>query len=231
MRKRIVVALDYDNRESAMNLVEELTGLGCVFKIGLQMFTHLGPDFVRTLVARGHDVFLDLKFYDIPNTVAGAVRAACELGVWMITVHALGGAEMLQSARKAVDLSQNHKPFLIGVTLLTSLDQQDLLTITRDTVSLDNYVSSLALVAKNNGLDGVVCSANEVPLVRDVCGKDFLLVTPGIRLVDMGDDQKRVVTPQKALRLGADCLVLGRPITQSARPREVVIGLLNSAKF
>lgn len=203
-----------------MQLVDQLDPSLCRLKVGKELFTYCGPSLVKTLVARNFDVFLDLKYHDIPNTVAKACHAAADLGVWMLNVHALGGEKMMDAARDA--LSADGSPLLIAVTWLTSSGQGEL-----DALGIkatpQEMVSRLAAMTKNSGLDGVVCSAQEAPMLRKELGKDFYLVTPGIRLSDSKtDDQCRVVTPEKALQGGASHLVIGRPITQAADPCKVL---------
>lgn len=219
---KIIVALDFADRQAALRLVEQLTPQHCKLKIGKEMFTRFGPEFVRVLVAKGFDVFLDLKFHDIPNTVAKAVQAAAELGVWMVNVHAAGGEKMMQAARQALDQLGGHSPILLGVTVLTSIGAADLNTM-GITATPQEQVSCLAQLAQNSGLDGVVCSAHEVSHLKAQLGNEFILVTPGIR--PMGSavgDQQRVVTPQQAILNGSDYLVIGRPITQATDPLMVL---------
>lgn len=220
---KIIVALDYASITEAQVLIDQLDPALCGLKVGKHMFTRFGPQFVRDLVARGFYVFLDLKFHDIPNTVADACLAAAELGVWMINVHVAGGVPMLQAARKVVDeLPENGRPLLIGVTVLTSLSDDDLSAVGVKGPVLDTVVNYTNL-AKECGLDGVVCSAQEAATLRQSFGDRFLLVTPGIRLsTDKLFDQKRVVTPAYAIAQGADYLVMGRSITQADNPVEVL---------
>jgi orotidine-5'-phosphate decarboxylase len=217
MDTKIIVALDYADAASAMTLVSRLDPARCRLKVGKELFTAAGPDLVRTLVAREFDVFLDLKFHDIPNTVAAACRAAAELGVWMVNVHASGGRRMMAAAREAL-AERERRPLLIAVTVLTSMSANDLHEV-GVTQSPAEQVLRLAQLARACGLDGVVCSAQEAPMLRRELGADFRLVTPGIRPAgaDVGD-QRRVVTPAEALRNGATDLVIGRPITGAADP-------------
>ncbi len=218
-RKRIIIALDFAESRAAIDLLACLNPSQCRVKIGKELFTRCGPDFVKLVIDKGFDVFLDLKFHDIPNTVAKAVSAAADMGVWMVNVHAAGGRDMMSAARAAVDVS-SRKPLLIAVTVLTSMSQADLAeTGVNDSPIVQ--VKRLAALAHECRLDGVVCSAEETSLLRTNFGKDFMLVTPGIRPSgdDVGD-QKRVVTPVEALSRGSDYLVIGRPITQSVNPRE-----------
>lgn len=217
MDTKIIVALDYADAASAMTLVDRLDPARCRLKVGKELFTAAGPDLVRTLVARGFDVFLDLKFHDIPNTVAAACRAAAELGVWMVNVHASGGRRMLTAAREAL-AERERRPLLIAVTVLTSMSAEDLHEVGVPQPPAEQ-VLRLAQLARTCGLDGVVCSAQEAPMLRRELGADFRLVTPGIRPAgaDVGD-QRRVVTPVEALRNGATDLVVGRPITAAPDP-------------
>lgn len=224
---KIIVALDYSSDLAAYRFVDLISPDLCKLKVGKAMFTRYGVAFVKALIDKGFDVFLDLKFHDIPNTVADACKAAADLGVWMLNVHALGGFKMLQAARNAIDTSA-HKPLLIAVTVLTSLENHDLNEI-GIAASVKDQVLKLAQLADEAGLDGVVCSAMEAPLLRKTIGKHFCLVTPGIRLEDApADDQKRVVTPIQAIANGADYLVIGRPITQATDPQAILKTLLNN---
>lgn len=214
---RVIIALDMDDERQVMQLVKQLDPNVCRLKIGKEMFTLFGPDLVRQVQEQGFDVFLDLKFHDIPNTVNKAVRAACALKVWMLTVHASGGAEMLRAARSAV-ADSDHKPWLVAVTVLTSMAQDDLAALGVQR-SLQEQVMRLASLAQECQMDGVVCSAEEVESLRKLLSEDFLLVTPGIRPAgDPAQDQKRVVTPGQAIKSGSSYLVIGRPITQAQRP-------------
>lgn len=223
---RIIVALDYSDRESALNFIDQVNPQLCSLKVGKRLFTQLGPDFVRELVAKKFSVFLDLKYHDIPNTVFEACTAAAELGVWMLNVHVSGGVKMMRAARAAIDaFPVANRPLLIGVTILTSLDNDDLAFLGIHD-STDDIVLRMAQAAKESGLDGVVCSAKEAAFLRKNMGNNFLLVTPGIRLaMDELADQKRVLTPVAALQAGADYLVMGRSITQASNPKEVVEAL------
>ncbi len=214
---RIIVALDYADAASALNLVAQLNPDLCRLKVGKELFTAAGPQLVETLVGKGFGVFLDLKFHDIPNTVAKACEVASNLGVWMLNVHASGGLAMMQAAKEGVAKS-GHKPLLIAVTVLTSMDQAALNQI-GISGSVEEQVLRLARLAQQAGLDGVVCSAQEAAALRAALGKEFCLVTPGIRPANTSaDDQSRVVTPADALRDGASYLVIGRPITQASNP-------------
>lgn len=224
---RIIIALDHDTDQQALAFLQELDPRQCRVKIGSILFTHYGPPLLEKILQRGFSLFLDLKFHDIPQTVAGACRAAAELGVWMINVHVSGGHEMMIAAREAVQkFPAAKRPLLIGVTVLTSLDDQDLTAIGyRDHV--EETVLRFARMAQESGLDGVVCSAHEAVLLRQHFPKDFLLVVPGIRLADGAHaDQKRVMTPQAAVAAGADYLVIGRAITHNPQPQEVLAKIL-----
>lgn len=214
---KVVVALDFAEAKPALDFVERLDPALCRLKVGKELFTAEGPRFVEALVKKDFGVFLDLKFHDIPNTVAKACEAASRLGVWMLNVHASGGRAMMEAARDAVDKSQE-RPILIAVTVLTSMDQAALAE-TGVQGNLQDQVLRLALLTRQSGLDGVVCSAQEATLLRQHTGQDFCLVTPGIRPATAGkDDQSRVVTPADALRRGSSYLVIGRPITQAPDP-------------
>ncbi len=214
---RIIVALDFSNEATAMSLVEKLDPKLCRLKVGKELFTSSGPRLVEKLTSKGYEIFLDLKFHDIPNTVAKACEAACKLGVWMLNVHASGGSQMMQAAREAVDKSDLH-PYLIAVTVLTSMNESTLREIGIQT-DLKSHVMHLAKLAERAALDGVVCSAEETMTLRKNLGSDFCLVTPGIRLIGANShDQSRVVTPRNAIELGSSYLVIGRPITQSDDP-------------
>ena len=213
---KVIVALDFADENSTMNLVDRLEPGLCRLKIGKELFTRCGPDLVRRIVDSGYDVFLDLKFHDIPNTVANACRAAADLGVWMLNVHALGGPTMLAAARAA--LSSPDSPLLIAVTILTSSSEEDLKAVGIES-STTEMVVQLATLSKQQGLDGVVCSARETSELKTALGKEFVLVTPGIRLpTDEADDQNRIVSPVDAITQGSDYLVIGRPITQAEDP-------------
>lgn len=214
---RVIVALDYPAAQPALALLGRLKAQDCRIKIGKELFTAAGPDLVRRVVDAGFEVFLDLKFHDIPHTVAQACAAAAKLGVWMMNVHALGGEAMLRSAREALQ-NESNRPKLIAVTVLTSLSDADLQSMGFK-LGVEATVNRLAQNAAEAGLDGVVCSAREAGILRDARGKDFILVTPGVRPAgSSSDDQQRVVTPVDALRAGAHYLVIGRPITAAADP-------------
>ncbi|NOS98636.1 MAG: orotidine-5'-phosphate decarboxylase [Methylotenera sp.] len=218
---KIIVALDYADAANALKLVNQLDPTLCRLKVGKELFTAAGPQFVEQLTRSNFGVFLDLKFHDIPNTVAKACSAASNLGVWMLNVHASGGLEMMQAAHEAVSASET-KPLLIAVTVLTSMNQATLNQIGINT-DLATHVLNLAKLTKQAGLDGVVCSALEAKMLRTALGGDFCLVTPGIRPANVNqDDQSRVVTPADALKNGASYLVVGRPITLATNPLQAL---------
>ena len=228
MTPKIFVALDYSSAKAAEELVEQLNPNECGLKVGKQLFTAQGPHFIKNLVARGFKVFLDLKFHDIPNTVANACLSAADLGVWMINVHCLGGNKMLEESAKAIQSYGASAPKLIGVTLLTSLGATDLTPLGIH-MSPEKLVLQLTQLAFNAGLDGIVSSAQEVASLRQRFPKPFLFVTPGIRLNETSDDdQKRIMTPVKALQAGSDILVIGRPITQAKAPQQVISQVLDT---
>jgi orotidine-5'-phosphate decarboxylase len=213
---KIIVALDFSDENSALDLVERIDPALCRVKIGKELFTRCGPALVRRIVNDGYDVFLDLKYHDIPNTVANACKAAADLGVWMLNVHALGGPAMLAAARSA--LSDPETPKLIAVTILTSSSEEDLKAVGIEHTP-EEMVRRLALLTREQGLDGVVCSAQESAALKSLLGREFLLVTPGIRLpTDDAGDQKRIVSPVDAVTKGSDYLVIGRPITRADDP-------------
>ena len=226
----LIVALDFDNLIDAEFLISKLDYKKVAIKVGSEMFTLFGPDFVRSLVARKFKVFLDLKFHDIPSTVAKSCKAAADLGVWMINVHASGGLKMLQAAKEALIPFGTNRPLLIAVTVLTSMSNDDLLS-SGINKPLEQRIIELAKIAKTAGLDGVVCSALEVPLIKAQSGEDFITVTPGIRLKnDSKDDQSRSVTPEDAIKMKSDFLVIGRSITKAMNPENIVDDLLKIIK-
>ncbi len=218
LHPRILVALDLPDATRALALARRLSPQSCGLKVGKELFTLAGPSLVRELVDRGHRVFLDLKFHDIPNTVASACRAAASLGVWMLNVHACGGRAMLQAAREAIDQGAASRPLLIAVTVLTSLSDDDCADLGW-TPPLAVHVERLAALTQACGLDGVVCSPQEAATLRQRMGPDFRLVTPGVRPEGAERaDQRRVMTPAAALAAGADHLVIGRPVTGAPDP-------------
>jgi len=221
----ILVALDVESAEKAIGLADQLRGSVGGFKIGKQLFTAAGPSVVRELNARGDRVFLDLKFHDIPNTVAGAVQSAIATGAWMVNVHASGGSAMMKAAvdaaKKTADALSRPRPLVIAVTVLTSMNDQALREIGVERTMMDQVVH-LARLAQSAGLDGVVASPLEVAAIRNACGTDFQIVTPGIRPADQQgkDDQARTMTPAEAMAAGSSYMVIGRPITAAPNPRE-----------
>lgn len=218
MNKRIVVALDFAQPNEALKFIDTLDPQQCRVKVGKELFTAGGPDLIAAIHARNFEVFLDLKFHDIPNTVAKAVAAAAELGVWMVNVHASGGEAMLKAARAALEPYGEKAPLLIAVTVLTSMSAEELhqLGVQRP---LQEHVLALAKLSAQCGLDGVVCSAQEAELIKAEVGRDFILVTPGIRPAGSAThDQQRIMTPQQAVAAGVDYLVMGRPIRESKNP-------------
>lgn len=226
MASPIIVALDFSDIKSVWNFVDKVDPADCRLKIGKELFTQAGPDFVKKVKQKGFDIFLDLKFHDIPNTVAHAVAAAADLGVWMTDVHASGGSRMMQAAKDALYPYGKDAPLLIAVTVLTSMEETDLREIGINLSPLEQ-ATRLAALTKNCGLDGVVCSAKEVQSFRTRLGSNFKLVTPGIRPVgSSADDQKRIMTPQRAQAAGSDYLVIGRPITRSEDPVKTLKSIL-----
>lgn len=227
----IIVALDYSVPADAEAMAAQLDPALCRVKVGKELFTRAGPELVRKLVALGFDVFLDLKFHDIPNTAAAAVAAAADLGVWMVNVHAGGGPAMLDAARQALSHRAGRSPLLIAVTVLTSMDDAQL-HATGIAGTAAEQVNRLARLTHDHGLDGVVCSAQETAALRAQFAKPFTLVTPGIRPAGMdSDDQARIATPVQALAQGSDYLVIGRPITRSADPCSVLQSILREVGF
>ncbi len=222
---KVIVALDYEDQAQALNFVDNIEPSNCRLKVGKEMFTLFGPEFVRQLHQRGFSVFLDLKFHDIPNTCSKAVRAAAELGVWMVNVHASGGERMMAASREILEPYGADRPLLIGVTVLTSMEQADLAGVGLD-IAPQQQVLRLATLAKNSGLDGVVCSAQEAQGLKSQLGQTFKLVTPGIRPVgSAAGDQRRIMTPVDAITAGSDYLVIGRPITQAENPNQVLLDI------
>ncbi|MCK4863826.1 MAG: orotidine-5'-phosphate decarboxylase [Gammaproteobacteria bacterium] len=217
----IIVALDFPNEKEALTLVDQLEPGRCRLKVGKELFTRSGPEFVKKLVKQNFDVFLDLKFHDIPNTVARACQAGADLGVWMINVHAMGGRKMLEAAREALPANDGN-PKLIAVTVLTSIGADDLKEIGL-TSSPAEQVKLLATLTNDCGLDGVVCSPQEIALLREDLDTSFELVTPGIRPEwSVTGDQKRIMTPAQAVKAGSNYLVIGRPITQAEQPMQAL---------
>jgi orotidine-5'-phosphate decarboxylase len=229
MKSKIFVALDVESKAKALEIVSDLKGLGACFKIGKQLFTSTGPELVREIVGMGEDVFLDLKYHDIPNTVAKAGVAAAELGVKIFNVHASGGRKMMEAVRNEMDKLQN-PPLVLAVTILTSLGEEDIREVGFDR-TIPEQIAKLAKLAKDSGMDGVVASPLEIELIRETCGRDFKILTPGIRPAFAAvNDQKRIATPAEALRKGADYLVIGRPITAAENRREAFLKILEECK-
>ena len=221
---RVVVALDYANAQQALDLVDRLDASQCKLKVGKELFAIAGPGLVEKLVNQNFDVFLDLKYHDIPNTVAMACKAAANLGVWMVNVHALGGPKMIEAAKEAI-VSCAHQPILTAVTILTSFDQSQLHAIGLSG-SIEDNVVRLAKLAEGAGADGVVCSALEAKVLRQQVKSDFCLVTPGIRPAGSAtNDQQRIMTPEQAVTAGSDYLVIGRPITQAEDPLAALLAI------
>ncbi|EBO1316676.1 orotidine-5'-phosphate decarboxylase [Salmonella enterica] len=226
----VVVALDYHERDKALAFVDKIDPRDCRLKVGKEMFTLFGPQLVRDLQQRGFDVFLDLKFHDIPNTTARAVAAAADLGVWMVNVHASGGARMMAAARDALALFGKDAPLLIAVTVLTSMEASDLHDL-GVTLSPAEHAERLARLTQQCGLDGVVCSAQEAVRFKQAFGASFKLVTPGIRPAGSeAGDQRRIMTPEQALSAGVDYMVIGRPVTQSVDPAQTLKDINASLK-
>ena len=225
MSSPIVVALDFPSEAQALALAAQLNPQQCRLKVGKELFTRCGPKVVEGLHALGFEVFLDLKFHDIPNTTAMAVKAAAELGVWMVNVHCSGGLKMMQACREVLEQHNGAKPLLIGVTVLTSMEQSDLAGIGLD-ITPQQQVLRLAGLAEQAGLDGLVCSAQEASVLKQQWPAGQL-VTPGIRPAGSAkDDQKRILTPAQAMQAGSDYLVIGRPITQAADPAQALSAVL-----
>jgi orotidine-5'-phosphate decarboxylase len=233
---KVIVALDYAGIDDALHFVDCVSPEHCSLKVGKELFAATGSQLVRELVRRQFRVFLDLKFHDIPTTVAQAVARAADLGVWMVNIHASGGSRMMEAAVRSLDSYGKDRPLLTAVTVLTSLAESDLkaLGIIR---SLSQQVAALSKMAHDAGVDGVVCSAQEAPMLRQQQGSGFVLVTPGIRLLSASlapvknDDQSRVATPRDAIRNGADYLVIGRPITQSDDPLQTLLTIKEDISY
>jgi orotidine-5'-phosphate decarboxylase len=221
---RVIVALDYPDETRALALVERLQPTQCRLKVGKEMFTRYGPALLEKLSGRGFEIFLDLKFHDIPNTVAAACDAAADLGVWMINLHASGGRRMMEAARERLQ-RRTTSPLLVAVTILTSLSAEDIAEVGYTGQPVEN-VLRLAELARRSGMDGVVCSPREAAQLRSGLGRDFLLVTPGVRPRDAAtDDQRRVMSPAEAIESGASYLVIGRPITAAADPLAALMAI------
>lgn len=222
---RVVVALDYPDAGQAHQFVDRLEPGSCRLKVGKELFTRSGPQLVEALQQKGFEVFLDLKFHDIPNTVARACEAAADLGVWMVNVHTLGGAKMMAAARDALERRAGQRPLLIGVTILTSMNETDLGEVGLRGTPAEN-VERLAGLARSSGLDGVVCSPQESGMLASSLGSDFVLVTPGVRPAGAEvNDQQRIMTPGDAIEAGSHYLVIGRPITQAQDPVQALAAI------
>lgn len=231
MREKIIIALDVDTEKEALTLVEQVSDLVGAFKIGLQLYNNTGPEIVGKIAAAGGKVFLDLKFHDIPNTAARASEAVVGLGAFMFNYHASGGKKMLAESSQAARLRAAKlgipAPLMIGVTVLTSMSEEELQQELGVVRPVAEHVAALALLCKEAGLDGVVASAREIPWIRKACGRDFKIITPGIRPAwAAGNDQTRIVTPKDAIAQGADYIVVGRPITAAEQPRQAAMRLL-----
>lgn len=225
----IIVAIDKPSINEALHLVDQLDPKLCRVKVGKELFTRCGPQIITELHSRGFQVFLDLKFHDIPNTTAQAVLAAADMGVWMVNVHASAGLEAMQLSKKRL-VEGGHDTLLIAVTVLTSMTEEGLQGIGIET-PVNQQVERLALLTKQAGLDGVVCSAQEASRLKQLCGEKFQLITPGIRMAeDAADDQKRICTPKQAMQNGSDYLVIGRSITQADRPTDKMSKILATLK-
>lgn len=223
----IIVALDVNNQRDALALADEMDPKLCRLKVGKELFTQLGPQIIKDLHKRQFEIFLDLKFHDIPNTTAQAVLAAADLGVWMVNIHASGGRQMMETTVNRLK-QHSHTTHLIAVTVLTSMSDQDLNEV-GVSATAHQQVLNLANLAKDCGVGGVVCSAKEAKTLKQQLGKEFLLVTPGIRPADSAqDDQKRIVTPQQAMQDGVDYMVIGRPITKAEQPKQQLISIFQS---
>lgn len=217
---KIIVALDFGSLSETEDFLKKVKGQNCRVKVGKELFTNEGPNVIKLIQQYGFEIFLDLKFHDIPNTVSKAIKASCNLGVWMVNVHASGGKQMLLAAREAVDSSSN-KPILIAVTILTSYDNYSFQELGFKNNLLDQ-IAYLATLSENSGMDGIVCSANDIPSIKPLVKEKFQFITPGVRLTNSNDDQKRVTTPEDAIKQGSNYLVIGRPITSSEDPAALI---------
>lgn len=217
---KIIVALDFESLSETEDFLKKVKGQNCRVKVGKELFTNEGPNVIKLIQQYGFEIFLDLKFHDIPNTVSKAIKASCNLGVWMVNVHASGGKQMLLAAREAVDYSSN-KPILIAVTILTSYDNSSYQELGFKNNLLDQ-IAYLTTLSENSGMDGIVCSANDIRSIKPLVKEKFQFVTPGIRLANSDDDQKRVTTPEDAIIQGSNYLVIGRPITSSEDPAALI---------
>ena len=217
---KVIVALDFSSLDETEVFLKKIKGQDCKVKVGKELFTNEGPNIIKLIQQYGFEIFLDLKFHDIPNTVSHAIKASCNLGVWMVNVHASGGKQMMLAAREAVE-SSSHKPLLIAVTILTSFDNSSYeeLGFKKD---LQEQIAYLATISEESGMDGIVCSANDIPSIKPLVKEKFQFITPGIRVVNSNDDQKRVTSPENAISNGSNYIVIGRPITLSDDPGAVI---------
>ena len=217
---KVIVALDFSSLDETELFLKKIKGQNCRVKVGKELFTNEGPNIVKLIQQYGFEIFLDLKFHDIPNTVSSAIKASCNIGVWMVNVHASGGKQMMLAAREAVD-SSSHKPLLIAVTILTSFDNSSYqeLGFKND---LQDQIAYLATMSEKSGMDGIVCSANDVPSIKPLVNEKFQFITPGIRVKNSNDDQKRVTTPENAISNGSNFIVIGRPVTLSDDPATMI---------
>tara|TARA_B100000035_G_C21036854_1_gene571524 strand:- start:4299 stop:4988 length:690 start_codon:yes stop_codon:yes gene_type:complete len=217
---KVIVALDFSSLNETEVFLKKIKGQNCRIKVGKELFTKEGPNAIKLIQHYGFEVFLDLKFHDIPNTVSNAIKASCNLGVWMVNVHASGGKQMMIAAREAVETS-SHKPILIAVTILTSFDNSSYQELGFKN-ELQEQIAYLAKMSEKSGMDGIVCSANDVPSIKPLVKEKFQFITPGIRVANSNDDQKRVATPENAISNGSNYLVIGRPVTLSDDPATMI---------
>jgi len=217
---KVIVALDFSSLNETEIFLKKIKGQNCRLKVGKELFTKEGPNVIKLIQQYDFEIFLDLKFHDIPNTVSHAIKASCNLGVWMVNVHASGGKQMMLAAREAVECS-SHKPLLIAVTILTSFDNSSYqeLGFKND---LQEQIAYLATMSEKSGMDGIVCSANDICFIKPLVNEKFQFITPGIRVQKSSDDQKRVTTPENAISNGSNYLVIGRPVTLSDDPASMI---------
>ena len=217
---KVIVALDFSSQNETETFLKKIKGQHCKVKVGKELFTNEGPDVIKLIQQYGFEIFLDLKFHDIPNTVSSAINASCNLGVWMVNVHASGGKKMMLAAREAVE-SSSHKPLLIAVTVLTSFDNSSYQELGFKN-KLQEQIAYLATMSEKSGMDGIVCSANDICFIKPLVNEKFQFITPGIRVQKSSDDQKRVTTPENAISNGSNYLVIGRPVTLSDDPASMI---------
>ena len=232
-KSRVIISLDFPEANKALDFCKKIDPKSCKIKIGKELFTSAGPEIIEKLRSLDFEIFLDLKYHDIPNTVANACRVATDLGVWMLNVHAAGGTRMMEAAYESIIKfgDSKNRPLLVAVTVLTSMSSDDFVELAINN-SIADQVLLLSKLAKSAGLDGVVCSGVEVDKLRREFGKDFCLVTPGIRLDDLNnDDQERIMTPCNAIKAGSNYLVIGRPITRASNPVKVINAINESINF